>query len=265
MTPVSTNSDAARGPLVPSVVNAVPDQQAVAFLPLHIVVTTLVAVVGVGAIGLQLYESPESHDPIAVATGATAIGLIAYARYFLRLPWLSASVVYLMLFWMFHFGMTFTAAVFPSALLRLQDWQIEWFYWPNVRMAMILGLIGAAGFVFGVGSSPIVSRRARPTSVDGSEDRRLYIGGWLIMLVGIAASIAVVAVLCRSRCLFRWLYRRSRSRRAARFSAPPSVCRTSVVCWRYAVRGGPTGSSPASCGAPVLPFRCCLSARGPAR
>ena len=84
-------------------------------------------------------------------TGLAIIGLIAYARYFLRLPWLSASVVYLLLFWIFHCGMTFTAVWFPSVLARLEGDEIDWYQWPNVRIAMLLSVIGAAGFVFGLG------------------------------------------------------------------------------------------------------------------
>jgi hypothetical protein len=173
-------------------IRSLPDTQEVAFLPLHIVLTGLVVVAGLTTIALRVYEFPARHTPIAVATGATVIGLIAYARYFLHRPWISASVVYLMLFWMFHFGMTFTAAVFPSVLAPLPDEDIEWFYWPNVRMSMILGVLGAVGFVFGVGL--VADRRATEPvqTTDRVHDAGLYLIGWPMMLVGIAASAAVL-------------------------------------------------------------------------
>ena len=95
-----------------------PDRSQVAFLPLHIVTIALVLAAGLTAIVLRLYEPSGSHDPIAAASGLAILGLIGYARYFLRLPWLSASVVYLWLFWIFHCGMTFTAVWFPSVLAR---------------------------------------------------------------------------------------------------------------------------------------------------
>jgi O-antigen polysaccharide polymerase Wzy len=164
----------------------------VAFLPIHIVVTVLVAIASVSAIELRLYESPLSHGPIAIATGLTVFGLIAYARYFVRLSWLSASVVYLLLFWMFHFGMTFTAVLFPDVLLEFEDWQLEWFGWPNVRVGMLLGVIGAAGFVFGSGL--LTRRPSRNATLRGDTERGLYIGGWLIMLSGIASSWVFVAL-----------------------------------------------------------------------
>jgi hypothetical protein len=183
----------AQRPFLPTAVRALPDRRLVAFLPLHIALTTLVMTVALVAIGLRLYDSPDGHAPIAMATGLAGIGLIAYARYFLGLRWLSASVVYLMLFWMFHFGMTFTATLIPSVLTRLEDYEIEWLYWPNVRFAMILGVIGAAGFVFGVGFFAGRSSTAIARPSKRAHDPGLYIGGWLIMLIGIATSVVVVA------------------------------------------------------------------------
>src|SRR4029434_3618044 len=156
----------------------------VAFLPIHIAVTVLVAIVSLSAIELRLYESPLSHVPITVATSLAVLGLIAYARFFVCLSWLSASVAYLLLFWMFHFGMTFTAVLFPDVLLEFEDWQLEWLGWPSVRVSMLLGVIGAAGFVLGTG---LLTRRPRTnTALPGDTERGLYIGGWLIMLSGIA-------------------------------------------------------------------------------
>ena len=91
-----------------------------AFLPIHIVIPTLAAVAGLTAIELRLYESPQSYNPITVATSVTVIALIAYSRYVLQLKWLSASNVYLALFWMFHFGLTFPAVLFPDVLLEIR-------------------------------------------------------------------------------------------------------------------------------------------------
>ena len=155
-------------------------------------VPTLAAVAGLTAIELRLYESPLSHDPITVATSLTVIGLIAYSRYFLRLRWLTATNVYLVLFWMFHFGLTFTVVLFPGVLLKFEDFEIDWLVWPNVRVGMLLGLIGAAGFVLGAG---FFARGPVTEAVPATDrDRGIYVGGWLIMLVGTIASIVFVAL-----------------------------------------------------------------------
>lgn len=169
-----------------------PDRSEVAFLPIHVVTTALVVVGGLTAITLRLYESPGSHDPIAVATGLVIAGLIAYAHYFMRLPWLSASVVYLWLFWIFHCGMTFTAVWFPSVLASLQGDDLEWYKWPNVRLAMLLSLMGAAGFAFGMGlfGRPPVARHIEGATREHVPE--LYGAGWVLMLVGLGATLAIL-------------------------------------------------------------------------
>jgi hypothetical protein len=58
---------------------------------------------------------------------------------------------------------------------------------------MILGLIGATGFVFGVG---LFGNRPATRHVEAAEnahDSALYGVGWLVMLAGIAASVVIVA------------------------------------------------------------------------
>ena len=56
---------------------------------------------------------------------------------------------------------------------------------------MLLGLIGASGFVLGRGF--FAYRPVTENAPATDRDRGVYLGGWLIMLVGIAASIVLVA------------------------------------------------------------------------
>jgi hypothetical protein len=100
----------------PAMMGSMQGRKDVALLPLHIAFVLLIVTLSLGAVGMGVYEGPENHAPIAIVTGVGGAGLIAYARYFLRLPWISAPVVYLILFWTFHFGMTFTAELVPSVL-----------------------------------------------------------------------------------------------------------------------------------------------------
>ncbi len=174
-------------------VRAIPGSTPLAFFPIHIAFSGLVLMAGLVALGTEVYEPSQSHDTIALVSGLVVIALIAYARYVVQLPWMSASVVYLLLFWMFHFGMTFTAVLVPDVLAPFEAWAIEWLYWPNVRIAMILGVIGAVGFVFGVGlfGTQAATRRASP--VDNAHDPALYGVGWIVMTVGIATSVVIAA------------------------------------------------------------------------
>jgi len=166
----------------------------ITFLPLHVVLVALVVLLSLGAIGVSIYEPPESHRLIAIATGATAAGLIAYARYFLRLPWLSAPVVYLVLFWTFHFGMTFTAVLFPSVLAKISDQDLSWFFYPSTRLAMLVSLVGAASFVLAIGFFTRRGRALQPlTPISSDNEPALYIMGWLLQLAGTALVVVVLA------------------------------------------------------------------------
>ena len=157
-----------------------------------IVGTTLVAV------SLRLYEAEEAHNAIAFVCGAAGLGLIVYARQILRVPWTSASMVYLCLFWMFHFGLAFTIAVIPEMRSSFDPRAtifdqrvVEWYHWPNVRFAMLLSLLGAAGFVTGIGMNgrwagsqkSVESRSGLPSHF------ALYAVGWCVMLAGLVLSI----------------------------------------------------------------------------
>jgi hypothetical protein len=161
------------------------------FLPLHIAFVLLIVTLSLGAVGMGVYEAPESHGPIAVVTGVVAAGLIAYARYFLCLPWLSAPVVYLLLFWTFHFGMTFTAVLIPSVLTKLSDSGLVWYPLTSTRLSMILGLIGAASFVFPIGFFARRITAPRPR-IETENEPALYFVGWLLLLAGVALVLVVL-------------------------------------------------------------------------
>jgi hypothetical protein len=174
-------------------VRLLPSRADVALVPVHIAVTLLVALLGLSAIALDLYVLEASHTPLAVASGLTVLGLLVYMRYFLGLPWLSASGAYLLLFWIFHCGMTFTAVLVPSVLDSIEEYELEWFSWPNVRLSMLLSVIGAAGFVFGVGLLQHRSFRYRPAGPIQPEPA-LYWCGWVTMIAGLFGTLAVLAV-----------------------------------------------------------------------
>jgi hypothetical protein len=168
-----------------------PGRKEAAFLPLHLVLMMLIITLSLGAIGARIYEPPSNHAALAVVTGLAGIGLIAYARYFLRLPWLSGSLVYLMLLWMFHFGYTFTSVLVPSMLTRLDE-EVEWLSFESTRLSMILGVLGAAGFVASVGLFARRPTREAPTANTPAQPG-LYTIGWLIMVSAIALVIWVLA------------------------------------------------------------------------
>ena len=164
-----------------------------ALFTLHVVVIGVVVLAAAIVLSNRLYEPASSHDAIALGCGFGVFALIAYTRYCLGFPWLSASIVYLVLFWMFHYGLTFTAVLLPGVLAPFEEWEIEWVFWPNVRLAMILGLLGAAGFVCGIGAMhrrPLVVRERSDES--HKYQQYFWVIGWLILLGGLAGVVATL-------------------------------------------------------------------------
>lgn len=162
-----------------------------AFLPLHVAAMLLVTAVCLGIIGLGLHEDTANYRAFAWGTALGGFALIAYARYALRLPWISASIVYLGLLWIFHFGMTLSTELAPNLLDDFADWQLEWLYLPNTRIAMLLGILGMVGFLLGVGFfwGP-GSEDTKPKEMD--TDMGLFVGGWISLVVGIIVTVAVL-------------------------------------------------------------------------
>lgn len=161
---------------------------------LHALLMTTLALGCVLLVTLKVHESQENHTPIALGCGLAVMGLILYTRYFLRRPWASASIVYLALFWMFHYGMAFTSVIVPSVLEPFEAWEVAWLYWPNVRMAMILGVCGAAGFVLGIGLFVGRTPDVPPSRATVQFDGVLYAIGWVVLLAGLIASAVALVV-----------------------------------------------------------------------
>ena len=170
------------------------------WLLLHFVLMGAVILAAAAAIAFRLYEDARHHQPLAVGTGLIGAALLAHARLVLRQPWMSPAIAYLALFWLFHFGLTFTAAIVPdvltsSSLLQSPaNWHndVGWLYWPNVRLSMLLGVIGAAAFLCGVGLT-LHTGAPEAQSASPTRDPVLYGVGWLVLLAASAALFAVLA------------------------------------------------------------------------
>jgi hypothetical protein len=163
-------------------------------LAIHVAAIGAVAVLVYWAIAAGLYEAGDSHDAIAIVSGAMIVALAVYVRIGLQYPWSSASLVYLGLFAIFHCGMVTTAVLVPSVLAPFEDWELEWLGWPNVRLAMLLSVLGAAGFVLGAG---FVRIRQTGTGLhpDGETEDPVLVGaGWLLLLIGLLWTAVILAL-----------------------------------------------------------------------
>jgi hypothetical protein len=123
--------------------------------------------------------------------GLGVITLILYLRYALGFAWMSGSAIYLILFWLFHFGLTFVAVFRPELLTAVDERNVLWVASPTVRMAMLLALLGATGFVFGAGLWGPCPRP--PNSGERWHDPGLYNVGWLVMIGGLGLSFGALS------------------------------------------------------------------------
>jgi oligosaccharide repeat unit polymerase len=168
-------------------VRPAPPESNLLFAPVHLAVTVAIVLACVVLLSSDVVAPDSTFAAAAVGCGLVVLALIAYLRIVVGLPWLSASIGYLTLFWMFHYGLAFTSIVLPGTVRNFEPWEINWMYGPNVRVAMVLAVIGAAGFVGGVGM--MVHRtpgtRTRP---DPREDVVLFRAGWALLVLGLAGS-----------------------------------------------------------------------------
>ena len=157
-----------------------------ALLPLHASIVGLVLLMAFATVMSQTHLLVSAHGAVAVSSGVAVMVLIAYMRYGLGFPWLSAVVVYLLLFWMFHFGMAFTGVLAPWALDELHSADVNWLFLPNARVAMLIAVIGAAGFAATAG---LFAPRAHAETSHHGGSRTVYVAGWLLMLTGMTGAV----------------------------------------------------------------------------
>jgi hypothetical protein len=168
----------------------VPGRARALWTPIALAVPLLTALAALTAIILRAYEADANHAAIAIGCGLVVAALVAFARYGVGLAWMSVGVVYLMLVWMFHYGLAFTTVWFPYLIDRQQYWAVAWLFTPNARLAMLLGVVGASGCVFGLmlgGGGRVAAAQARPVF-----EPTLYWYGCLLLAVGLVATAAVL-------------------------------------------------------------------------
>ncbi len=158
----------------------------------HLVVVGAVLLLAALPLASGRYEDADSQQAFAVGSGAAVIALLLYTHYGLGFAWLSATGLYLAMFWMFHFGLSFVAALVPDVLTDYYQPEIAWLFQPNGRLAMMLGVIGATGFVCGAGlfgpPATVVDRSRRHHPGDPT----LHRAGWMLMLLGMTAAVALL-------------------------------------------------------------------------
>jgi hypothetical protein len=168
------------------------DLRALTTLPVHLALTAIVVVAGTFGILVGWHEPSRAHDAIAITTGVVGVALILWVRYGLRVPWASATLLYLALLWLFHFGLTFTTALVPSSMKTLSDEDFEWLFSLTTRKSMLLALAGAGAYAAAAGAFAAATNPSRAIP-EVEHDDVLYWTGSLIMAVGLAGVIFILA------------------------------------------------------------------------
>lgn len=75
-----------------------------------------------------------------VAGGLTLL-LIYIIKQALRTGWLAAPIVYMIVVWVFHFGLIFPAAVAPSIIALFPTWGRDWLFVPETSRAILMSML----------------------------------------------------------------------------------------------------------------------------
>jgi hypothetical protein len=132
-----------------------------------------------------LYETGGLERMAWLGSSLLAAGFIAIARWRFGLAWLSPPIIYGWIFWLFHFGLVFPAAVASGVLDIYPDWAVDWLYYPESGKAAVLAAQFLGAFFAGwmmvwrrTGGQPSGAMRSIPNAPD------LIVLGWWVIVAG---------------------------------------------------------------------------------
>jgi len=144
-----------------------------------------------GAVLLVPLLTPPAHETGQLERAAwlgsslVAAGSIAVARWRYGLGWFSPPIAYAWIFWLFHFGLVFPAAVAPAVLDAYPAWAVDWLYYPEAGKAAVLAAQFLAAFLAGwmlAWGRPVDGRRSVPGTAFRAPD--LVALGWWVIAAG---------------------------------------------------------------------------------
>ncbi len=131
------------------------------------------------------------HRVIWLMTGGGSLVLIWILRKISGLDWLSPPVSYLIIFWLFHFGLIFTAAIVPELVLGGRpSWAIDWLSYAETDEAAFMSLLFISNFLLGI--FLIYKKPASYIFNPSQKVSELIRAGWF--LIGIGLLLAAYAL-----------------------------------------------------------------------
>jgi hypothetical protein len=117
-----------------------------------------------------------------VVSGLLAAAIIFFFKRSQCLGWLSPPVIYMVIFWLFHFGLIVPGAIAPGILFAFIPSYLRFFMWPEATIAVLASLLFIAAFSLGAlrkrnGEKP-------PGTMTRSKAPELIMAGWVSLIVG---------------------------------------------------------------------------------
>ncbi|MBM3187141.1 MAG: O-antigen polysaccharide polymerase Wzy [Chloroflexi bacterium] len=152
----------------------------------------LLAALAVALLALIAVDVPlvEHRRVLWIATGASGLVLIAGASLFAGLDWLSATVIYAAVFWLFHYGLVLPVGLDPGLLDWFRPWDVAWVEAPETQKAALLSLLFLACFFLG---ACLAGRRSTRRLRKGPPVPAIVLAGWICLLGGVAIYGQAVA------------------------------------------------------------------------
>jgi hypothetical protein len=162
--------------------------------PLRGRVLALATFSGLAALALlavaEMYEGLGAYPQAEwFISGMLGLLIIGVHRWILRVQWLSPALMYMFIFWAFHFGLVFPAAMIPGVLDNLPEWTIGWLSHGDVSLAAVLCLLFLMSFCCGFA---VVLRTKRPAAgrSEVERSRHLCATGWIVLVIGFGFMVA---------------------------------------------------------------------------
>jgi oligosaccharide repeat unit polymerase len=121
-----------------------------------------------------------------ISGGVTLIVIVIIHRR-LHLDWLSPTIAYLGLFWMFHFGLVFPSSLVIEILDGFPKWATDWLFKPDAILAVRLSFLFYVCVAAGAGAVILLCRNGRGTREEESAPE-FTVAGTATVLIGLTIT-----------------------------------------------------------------------------
>jgi len=147
-------------------------------------IVAILAMVGIG-----VHRAATLSRVVWFVSGGLGIVTIAFLSWGMHFGWLSAPMVYGAVFWIFHFGLVFPAAIAPTVLDQFASWQRDWLDTPETTYAVLISSLFLACFALGVFLVRGRVDKQEAVVPDVTVVPGLVRGGWVCIVLGLVLVV----------------------------------------------------------------------------